>query len=97
MVSLVLINPNLQLDFGLLNTQSFVSHCSALRSKHANRGRLLDRHFGLGQKKFNFLVSFYGLPNEILQDRVTFIVLELPPSMPNRWWGQNLQLCWKIP
>lgn len=65
MVGLVLLKPNLQLDFGLLNTQSFVSHCSALRSKH--------RHFGLRQKKIILLVSFYGLPNEILHDRVTFI------------------------
>lgn len=32
-------------------------------------------------------MSFDGLPNETLQDRVTFIVLELPPSMPNRRWG----------
>lgn len=86
MAGLVLLKPNLQLDFGLLNTQISVSHCS-WRSKHANRGRLLDRHFGMGQKRIIFFVSFYGRPNEILHDRVTFIVLELPPSMPNRRWG----------
>lgn len=61
MVSLVLLEQNLQLDLGLLNTQSFVSHRSALRSKHADRGWLLDRHFGLGQKKIIFWCHFMAI------------------------------------
>lgn len=58
MVGLVLLKPNLQLDFGLLNIPSFASHCSALRSKHDNRGRLLDHPpFWIGAKE-NFCCDF---------------------------------------